>query len=86
MKYIDRIVTLLKKTLYIPKLGISLLLARHLYRNRLQGIFNNKEIHFYNKTRWLVVTIKAQGGLYKIRHIAKPLYRKALLTSHNSDI
>ena len=45
---------LLKNTLLVLKLGINLILARHLYKDRIKGHFNTKNIYFKKDNKILI--------------------------------
>jgi len=45
---------LLKNTLLVLKLGINLILARHLCKDRIKGHFNTKNIYFKKDNKILI--------------------------------
>ena len=47
---------LLKNTLLVVKLGINLILARHLCKDRIKGHFNTKNINFKKDNKILIYT------------------------------
>jgi len=47
---------LLKNTLLVLKLGINLILARYLCKDRIKGYFNAKNIYFKKDNKILIYT------------------------------
>ena len=45
---------LLKDTLLVLRLRINLILARYLYKNRIKGYFNTKNIYFKKDNKILI--------------------------------
>ena len=45
---------LLKNTLLVPKLRINLILVRRLYKDRIKGYFNTKNMYFKKDNKTLI--------------------------------
>ncbi|KAF7565152.1 hypothetical protein PtrM4_045860 [Pyrenophora tritici-repentis] len=78
MKALDGTTGLLRKVLYVPKLGVNLIAARRLCREGLQGIFDDKNMYFKDKSR-IAVQAAQKDGLYIVSHIASKYSGKAFI-------
>ena len=67
---------LLKNTLLVLKLGINLILARHLCKDRIKGHFNAKNMYFKKDNKILIYT-QQDNSLYLIKLILKDYLEKA---------
>ena len=70
---------LLKNTLLVLKLGINLILARRLCKDRIKGHFNTKNIYFKKDNKILIHT-QQDNSLYLIKLILKDCLEKAFST------
>ena len=70
---------LLKNTLLVLKLGINLILARHLCKDRIKGHFNTKNMYFKKDNKILIHT-QQDNSLYLIKLILKDCLEKAFST------
>jgi len=67
---------LLKNTLLVLKLGINLILARCLCKDRIKGYFNTKNMYFKKDNKILIHT-QQDNSLYLIKLISKDYLEKA---------
>ena len=67
---------LLKNTLLVLKLGINLILARRLCKDRIKGHFNTKNIYF-KKDNKILIHAQQDNSLYLIKLILKDCLEKA---------
>ena len=70
---------LLKNTLLVLKLGINLILARRLCKDRIKGHFNAKNMYFKKDNKILIYT-QQDNSLYLIKLILKDYLEKAFST------
>jgi hypothetical protein len=56
--------------LYISKLGINLLSARHLYKVGLVGSFNSGKMYF-KLNKKTVIKAMIENGVYILNHVSK---------------
>ena len=67
---------LLKNTLLVLKLGINLILARHLCKDRIKGHFNTKNMYF-KKDNKILIHAQQDNSLYLVKLILKDCLEKA---------
>jgi len=67
---------LLKNTLLVLKLGINLILARHLCKDRIKGHFNAKNMYF-KKDNKILIHAQQDNSLYLVKLILKDCLEKA---------
>ena len=67
---------LLKNTLLVLKLGIKLILARRLCKDRIKGHFNAKNMYF-KKDNKILIHAQQDNSLYLIKSILKDCLEKA---------
>ena len=61
---------LLKNTSLVLKFRINLILVRYLYKNKIKGYFNTKNIYF-KKDNKILIYIQQNNSLYLIKLILK---------------
>jgi hypothetical protein len=70
LKSNDGLLIVLRIILYVPILGVNLLLANHLYKTGLVGSFNLNKMYFKLKKK-MVIKATIKNNLYIINHILK---------------
>ena len=78
MKALDGTTGLLRKVLYVPKLGVNLIAAKRLCKEGLQGTFDDKNMYFRDKSTVAVQAVQ-KNGLYVVSHIADKYSGKAFI-------
>lgn len=78
MKAQDGTTGLLRKVLYVPKLGVNLIAAKRLCKEGLQGSFDDKNMYFRDKST-VAVQATQKDGLYVVSHIASKYSGKAFI-------
>ena len=67
---------LLKNTLLVLKLGINLISARRLCKDRIKGHFNAKNMYF-KKDNKILIHAQQDNSLYLVKLISKDCLEKA---------
>lgn len=78
MMALDGTTGLLRKALYVPKLGVNLIAAKRLCKEGLQGSFDDKDMYFKDKSTVAVHAVQ-KDGLYVVNHIASKYSGKAFI-------
>ena len=82
----DGLLMLLADTLYVPGLGVNLLLARQICQSGLKGSFN-KDYMFFKLYKERVIEVTIRNRLYIITHVADGYHNKAFAAfpANNKD-